>query len=364
MNKLQFTRQDTNIAKGIFVIMMAVHHLFFDYDTFAGFSLSFAPFDAHQAVVMAQYFRICVGGFAFLTFYGMTVKFMRLSGEELRRSMTAITVRRYISLLSSFFFVYVLSALTAVILRKDLTLLYSREEKSWLGYGIIDALGMADFFRTPTLNVTWWYMSFAVVILFLFPFFYLLYEKLGAVMVAAMIFIPATFILDQTYFGMCAFSMALGILCAKKDLFVRLREAGQGRLLCKLGKAAGCAVVFLITYQLLFYVACSTLYYGIGAVLWTYIGFEFLAPVKALGRMFSFLGKHSLNIFLIHTFLYYYYARDFIYSFRHGVLVAAVLLACSLFISVLIELLKKLLHYRTAVDKLQVYVQNYSEKEV
>lgn len=355
MNKLQFTRQDTNIAKGIFIIMMAVHHLFFDNGTFAGFSLSFAPLNSHQAVVIAQYFRICVGGFAFLTFYGMTVKFMQLSQEELYRKLTAITVRRYITLVTSFFFVYILSALTAVILKKDLSMLYSREETSWLGYGILDAVGMADFFKTPTLNVTWWYMSFAVVILFLFPIFYIMYEKLGAVLVIAMIFIPATFILDQTYLGMCAFSMALGILCARKDLFVRLREAGAGKLSAKLLKVLICALLFLITYQLLFYVACSTLYYGIGAALWTYIGFEFLAPVKILNKIFAFLGKHSLNIFLVHTFFYYYYARDFIYSFGHGLLVVLVLLLCSLAVSVLIELLKKLVRYQKAVDRLQEF---------
>lgn len=351
--KWVFTKQDTNIAKGLFVIMMVVHHLFFDYDTFAGYDVTFSPFTSHQAIVIAQYFRVCVGGFAFLTFYGLTIKFMKQSKINQMENMVPIILKRYITLVTSFFFVYLIAIVIALLLKKDLTSLYYRDDRSWFGYAVIDALGMAHFFQTPTLNATWWYMSFAVIILFFFPFFYLLFKKLGIVMVVAMIFIPATFLVDQTYFGMCTFSMAMGIWCAQKNLFVKLREMGEGKWYWKVLKAVLCAAVFLITYQLLFYVACSTLYYGISAVLWTYVCFEFIAPVKGLRSIFAFLGKHSLNIFLVHTFLYYYYAKEFIYSFRYGPLVVIVLLAASLIISILIELLKKGVFYSKGVEYLQ-----------
>lgn len=354
MKQLQFTKKDTNIAKGLFLIMMIIHHLFYDYDTFGNFNVSFVFLSAHQVIVIAQYFKLCIAGFTMLTFYGMTKKYMQLSQEAYSRQIVPNTINKIISLVMSFLFVYVLSAITALALKDDLTMLYSRNEKSWLGYAVVDALGMADFFHTPTLNVTWWYMSFVIVLIFLFPIYYKLYQRLGVITVPVAALLPGALLMEQTYYGLCAFSMILGIFAAETDLFVRMRKFGCGNKIIKGAKCIVCAATFLITYQLLFYGISVSLYFGIGAVLWTYVSYEFLAPLKGVGGIVSFIGKHSMNIFLTHTFLYYYYAKDFIYSFGSGIMIVTVLLGCSLVISVCIEGLKKAVRYSKLINYLQV----------
>ncbi len=354
MKQLQFTKKDTNIAKGLFIIMMMIHHLFYDYDTFGNFNVSFVFLSAHQVIVMAQYFKLCIAGFAMLTFYGTTKKYMQFSQDEYIRQIVPNSMNKIISLVMSFLFVYVLSVIVALVMKDDLMMLYSRNEKSWLGYAVIDALGMADFFHTPTLNVTWWYMSFVIVMICLFPVFYNLYQKLGVIIVAVAALLPGALLMEQTYYGLCALSMTLGIFAAKADLFVRLRELGRGNMIIKGVKFIVCAVTFLITYQLLFYGVSVSLYFGIASVLWTYVCYEFLSPMKGICDMFAFIGKYSMNIFLIHTFLYYYYAKDFIYSFGSGIVIVMVLLGCSLVIAVFIEVLKKIVRYSKLVNYLQV----------
>lgn len=56
-----------------------------------------------------------------------------------------------------------------------------------------------------------------------------------------------------------------------------------------------------------------------------------------------------MNIFLIHTFIFYYWFSDFIYAFRYDVCIVAALLATSLIASCVIEWLKRLLKYNNFI---------------
>lgn len=67
---------------------------------------------------------------------------------------------------------------------------------------------------------------------------------------------------------------------------------------------------------------------------------------------FPFLGEHSINIYLVHTFIYYYFFSDFIYSFKYPALIFLVLLILTLCISIALEELKKRTGYVNLVRKL------------
>ena len=62
-------------------------------------------------------------------------------------------------------------------------------------------------------------------------------------------------------------------------------------------------------------------------------------------KVLEFIGVHSFNIFLFHTFIYYYYFPTFIYGFGNPVLIFAVLLGVCLLISVGIEKLKEVIGF-------------------
>jgi peptidoglycan/LPS O-acetylase OafA/YrhL len=69
-----------------------------------------------------------------------------------------------------------------------------------------------------------------------------------------------------------------------------------------------------------------------------------LRNIPYIRDIIKFLGKHSINIYLIHTFIYYYFFPDFIYSFKYPILIFAALLISSLAVSISIEFLKKAIH--------------------
>lgn len=64
---------------------------------------------------------------------------------------------------------------------------------------------------------------------------------------------------------------------------------------------------------------------------------------RFVGNILEFLGKHSMNIFLFHTFIFSHWLKDFIYSPKNPLLIFLLLLGVCLIISVAIEWLKKLI---------------------
>ena len=65
---------------------------------------------------------------------------------------------------------------------------------------------------------------------------------------------------------------------------------------------------------------------------------------RVTGRRFTFLqyvGKHSMNMYLTHTFIFGYFFADFIYGFKYPVLIFLALFTTSLLLSICIEFVKR-----------------------
>lgn len=62
-----------------------------------------------------------------------------------------------------------------------------------------------------------------------------------------------------------------------------------------------------------------------------------------LKKTLMYLGKHSMNIWLIHSYFCYYLFRDFIYGLKYPLLMFVVTLCLSLLASIIVEFLFGLL---------------------
>lgn len=60
----------------------------------------------------------------------------------------------------------------------------------------------------------------------------------------------------------------------------------------------------------------------------------------------AFIGRHSMNIFLFHTFIFCFWFRDFIYASRNPIIIFSLLLGICLIISIVLEYIKKYTIYR------------------
>ena len=109
----------------------------------------------------------------------------------------------------------------------------------------------------------------------------------------------------------------------------------------RLGMIVGNAMIVLI----LMYIRMKWGYtYWIDAAVAFAVALELFLLTDLCGwklRALIIIGKYSMNIFLLHTFLFKYYFEEFIYSFRNWLAVTAVLLVISLVISIVLERIQR-----------------------
>ena len=80
--------------------------------------------------------------------------------------------------------------------------------------------------------------------------------------------------------------------------------------------------------------------------------------IPLISNVLMFIGKHSMNIFLFHTFIRSYLFSEFTYSFHHFALITLVLLLVSLAVSAVLELIKKYSGYNKLVSYLGNKINN------
>lgn len=324
-----FTKRDSQAMKGIAIWLMLFHHLFYSADSPHGLPVSFLLFDWKQVTAVARFCKICVPAFVFVTAYGMTMKYK--TTELGGKSMARLTVRRYLSLMVSFLFIYVLAFVFCQLGgMRSWSEIYGGGGRSVL-YAVLDMLGMTYLTETPTMNPTWWYMTVAVALIFVLPFLWLSVSRSGAAPAAAFAAVMYIVGLSKNQGLLCILTATVGVWCSKEDVFGRAESFFRGSSL-----RGACGVLL---YALLL-LSALVLKVRTGDRLWIVV-----YPVSAfalagllcrgredgaLHRFFGFFGKYSMYMFLTHTFLKSYYLHDFIYGFRYGVLIFAVLVLLSL----------------------------------
>ena len=349
---MDFTKKDSLALKGIAILMMYVHHFYLSPERWAGYTVDFFPLTESMTVYLAEFLKTCVCVFVFITGYGMTQS-LKQKHPNLRPSSTdmlSYTRHRLVSLLSNFIFVYLLVILVSFPTGRFFEI-YGRSGSSIL-YVLVDMFGLAKLFKTPSYVGTWWYMSLAIVLVVLFPLFVKLYREYRWAFLFAVMLLPRFLNLRVVNTNLLHYTlaMALGMYCAESDLFSRWKNFEETRLR-KIPK------ILLFLFQLLLLAALVVfrqsdagqglleVFDGIIPVYIAYFGRLYLFRLRGLSPVLRFLGKHSMNMFLTHTLIRTTFFQDFSYSFGNAWLNVLVLLVITVLLSMVIEALKKLVHF-------------------
>lgn len=171
---MNYSKQDTNIAKGVSILMLIAYHSFSTPDRLQGCDVSFFPLPSSRAFAVFESMNICVGMFAFLSAYGLT-RLLLSRHPDLSlssRESAAFVTRRTVGLLGAFFLPYLMGMLPSLLIfgRNP----YGKGAAFVLNL-LADACGLAELLGTRLMVGSWWYMSFALVIIWLMPFTVSLY---------------------------------------------------------------------------------------------------------------------------------------------------------------------------------------------
>lgn len=175
-----FTKKETDVCKGIAIILMLFHHLFNDFEEYAGYTVSYWPFTDERIHFFALLSKICVAVFVFLSGYGIAATYQKQfeTQEPSPQELRIFVMSRYKKLMASYWFVFVLTLLCQPLGRTVFDA-YGHSIKEILLYFLVDFFGLSYLLETPTLNPTWWYMSLALCIILLAPFIIRLMKRCG-----------------------------------------------------------------------------------------------------------------------------------------------------------------------------------------
>lgn len=357
-----YERDDALALKGIAILVMLMHHLFLA-GRFNANNLSFAPFSVSTITAIANYAKICVSMYAFMSGYGLFLSYRKNTFSD-----TKWFILRYIKTFSGFWLIVVLSWIVCQMINGRTAATYFGKN---VGTGVVsmilDFAGLSNLFGINSICGTWWYMSAALVFILLTPlvarkegkncFLYCLVACVfvrviaGGKMESFHIYLGG----PNPYPFLLAFLM--GVLFAKQDIINKIVNAKYRwlRLVVYFPLLIGAYKLYHMLSTPIFF----DIKWGLLPLLVILFCIEFVIPRGGMHQCLVFLGKHSMNIFLIHTFIQRIYFNDFIYSFKHFTVVYLALLFSSLVLSLLLEQIKKALRYDVFIDGLCDRITGY-----
>lgn len=336
MNR-EFTQKSSFVVKGVAILLLLNYHLFGDATTVAELGVDYRPFPLEAFLTFSKFGNISVAVFVFLTAYGITRGLLgqeKIGVQDMYRQAT----RRMLKLMVNFAALYV-SVILVWHRSFNLEPLYGQGKQGFL-YLLADGTGLAQILDTPTLNMTWWYMEIAYVLIFLTPLLYLMVRRLGNYLLPVAFFLPVVLVLNADI-GRYLFTAAIGVCAAHGNWMDRLLNMKLHPILRWMAGGVGLVLCVLIRQN--YFVQERFLHLADGGIAIFIAWFAIALPgsVPVVREILGFIGRYSMNIYMVHTFFYMILWRDYIYAFRYAGAVLAALLLASLAWSVALELVKK-----------------------
>lgn len=208
MKKL--TLYDSSVLKGIAILLMLCHHLFYTQDG----SFWDVQIYGHGLInTFAHMCKVCVAIFVFISGYGLMEKYKDIEKIELK----SFFWNRFIKLMLNYWFVWLLFVPMSVL---------------WLGpslieqYGnshiitklIFDFMGIINWFGSYNYNPTWWFYACIIGLYLLFPILHYLVNRNILYVIAVGIgiyYLPTDFFMSIRFYVL---AFICGMLYAKYDM--------------------------------------------------------------------------------------------------------------------------------------------------
>lgn len=338
--KLVLTLDDTNCLKGIALILLLLHHLFYIQN---GLYSDIHLFGEHYLIQeIGNFGKACVAIFIFLSGYGLET-----TAETNKCKLSHYYIHRFTKLYLNYWLIWILFVpISVLVFGRSFEVAYGSHV---ILKGILDFLGLLNIFGLYGYNPTWWFYSTIIVFYLFFPLisrltkFPLLLILLGV----GAYFMPFFIIVGVLYYVL---PFLLGIVIAKfrnKNLVPQITPP-----YARISYAILIVVMGLVFIGRI--VSKDKILYDAFITLTVVILYKML-PIKArLKSSLIFLGKHSMNIFLFHTFIYLYWFKSYIYFTSNPLLIFLSLLISCLAISFAIERIKTMINFRFLIQKIEI----------
>lgn len=342
-----FDKRQTNIAKGVALLLLLCHHLFLEE---GGYTPLVVINGVSVAGILSSLGKVCVAIFLFLSGYGLYKSFTKYKLSIIHenkgariKSKIKYVICHLLKLLSDYWFVYIVFVPLGLLFGRSFLEIYHYNPL----YFFVDFLGLSylPFKGNFTMNATWWFMSIIIVYYIIFPVLYKIQaysnELLLCMGIAVLLLPLPNFRELNTYL----FPFVLGMYISKEDGIVRLGEKLGGtinKLMCSLLAVSAFACFRFVVFGV------NDGLFGFSIILFSFL---ILSRIPVLNKVLEELGKYSGLIFMFHTFIIGYYFSDYIYWFKYPILIYLVTVVVCYLVARLLTIVKRVIRYDRLFEK-------------
>lgn len=341
--ELALSRNDTSVLKGIAICAMLFHHLYYfpplGVERYSGFLLWLGGLG-----------KVCVSIFLFCSGYGLTSQFSNQKDGSIKGSCRFV-IRRFLKFYTNYWTVLlVFVPISIFVFGRTIEIAYAGLNiPKRILYEIFAINGFSSY------NITWWFNKVIVILYLLFPLLYWLIEKTGWVFfsISLVVFLFYNHIPgNNTEIYIWQFPFVIGMFWSVWEYRIpNVTEFISKHIVISLVLSFALFVLLVFLRQ--------NIIQGIwlDPVITCVLVLMIVLMNKEgswLSKGFFFLGKHSMNIYMIHTFFNIYWCPRLLHTtpwMRCGTNFVVLLSIC-LLISVLLEWMKAKIGIYSAVNKL------------
>lgn len=327
-NQINFiSKENSKYIYGICILMMLWHHLFGFPERFDITFTSLLGSSIFQVYIMIGYFcKLCVSIYAFMTGYGLMIKFTKKTVKL--NALFLYIFRKICSFYKKYWLALILFLLIGILLNKR-------------NFEIIpflkNAIGLSC-----TYNEEWWYISYYLRMLMVFPIIYFVVKKIDRKYIVLLLVTALIYYYSISWKGAQVYlSYLFGILFAVYDDYLRkMINYIKDNLLLNVICIILC-VVMIIPIRLMFNfgndincIFSAIFIFGLVCLL------EWIKEYKIFISILLILeniGKQNLYMWLTHTFFLYYYFKSYFEVLKNGMLAFVVLVLVSYLTSILMN---------------------------
>lgn len=220
-------------------------------------------------------------------------------------------------------------------------------------------------------NLTWWFMSLILGLYLLFPVIKYITSKNNIILVAILFLLQIQFlgiitdikyILGVLLVYLLPFAIGIGLSLSVNDRHLLIFNKYKIFVLVL-------SVIFSIAYIILYYldftlfnvkIFHASFVFALALIVIARSLFDYVAILKYILQQY---GLVSYEIFLSHTFIYYYYLQDIIYYFHNPVVIFVIMTILCLITGILVHKLTSTL-MNGPIDRLNNLWKNTSRKMI
>lgn len=325
-NSFTLTKKDTAVLKGIAIVVMLMHHLW-------GCAPSWVEPYTGVLGFLGHIGNVCVAMFLFCSGYGLSAGYQKAMDEcsldngdwkNRIKATLKFLAKRFVKFYSGYWPIFLIFVpIGVLVFGHGLAEGYGTDANVY-PYLICDILGIGG---VQSYNITWWFNKLIILLYIIFPLLYFCIRK-GSWMFALVSLICMRFsdrLGGINYYEVLLWQcpMVFGILWHEKEQCFDKINLQRKRMVYILCIVSLVLLVILLLYRdgvvpHIPHVRSEIYMDSIIVVVMTFCVVLIRNYSKYINVIFVFLGKHSMNIYMTHTFFFSYWFPSFFYSRELG----------------------------------------------